>query len=268
MESRILYTARENKPARKFSKKRIWFLLIFLGLLAFLVGAVYLLRLPYWQIKKIEVVSPGVLTSQEVRAKIEDFLGGRLLFFLPRSSFFLFKANSLAAVLERDFPQIELLSFQKKFPDSLAAGVKERELFGIFCNEECVYIDKQGFAYDSAPNSSGSLLIKIKSDVAPAKIGSTVLDAGLMNEFLLISSGVGKASGVKVIAYEFSSKVSSEIKAETSEGFKIIFKRAGNFENSFRALKTVLEQEIKDKRLQLEYIDLRFGNKVFYRFKK
>lgn len=267
MEGRILYTARETRPVKKISKNRIWFLLVFFGLTAFLIGGVYLLRLSYWQIKKVEVGSSGVLTPQEIKAKVYYFMGGRILFFLPRSSFLLFDSSSLAAVLQKDFPQIESLSIQKKFPDYLGVAVKERELFGIFCNEECVYIDKQGFAYDSAPNSSGSLLVKVRSDVARARVGSTVVDAALMNDFLLISSGVGKASGAKAIAYEFSAKIPSEIKVETSEGFKIIFKRSGDFENTFRALKTVLEQEIKDKRSQLEYIDLRFGNKIFYRFK-
>lgn len=266
--SRILYTARETKPVKKISKKRIWFLLVFFGLTAFLIGGVYLLRLSYWQIRKVEVGSSGVLTPQEIKAKIDDFLPGKILYFLPRSSFLLFSSSGLAAILQEDFPQIESLSIQKKFPDSLGVTVKERELFGVFCNEECVYIDKKGFAYDSAPSSSGSLLVKIKSDAARAQVGSTVVDSTLMNDFLLLFAGVGKASGVKAIAYEFSVKIPSEIKVETSERFKLIFKRGGDFEKAFRALKTVLEQEVKDKRSQLEYIDLRFGNKVFYRFRK
>lgn len=267
MESRILYTARDSKRVGKISKKKIWFLLVLFGLIALLVGSVYLFRMPRWQIKKVEVGSFGNLAPQEIKAKVDDFLLGRILFFLPRSSFFLFDSGGLASVLQKDFPQIESLSIQKRFPDYLGVIVKERELFGIFCNEECVYIDKQGFAYDFAPSSSGSLLVKIKSDAVRAKIGSTVLDADLMREFLLIFSGISKAGGIRAVAYEFSSKIPSEIKVETNEGFKIIFKRGGDFGNAFRALKTVLEQEVKEKRSQLEYIDLRFGNKVFYKFR-
>lgn len=268
MEGRILYTARDTKfSKKKISQKEIWILLILTGLVAILGGAIYFLRLSYWQIKKVEVGSSGVLAPQEIKARIDYFLGGRILFFLPRGSFLLFSSSGLASVLQKEFPQIESVAIQKEFPDYLRVVVKERELFGIFCNEGCVYIDKQGFAYDYAPGSSGSLLIKIKSDAAEARIGSTVLDAGLISEFLLISSGVSKVSGAKVIVYEFSFKVPSEIKVETSEGFKIVFKRGGDFESSFRILQTVLQQEIKEKRPRLDYLDLRFGNKVFYKFK-
>lgn len=269
MDGRILYTARDTKSSKKkISKKEVWILLILAGLVAFFVGVVFSFRLPYWQIKKVEVVSSGVLTPQEIRVKIDDFLLGKILFFLPQSSFFLFSSSVLASVLQKEFPQIEAASVKKEFPDSLRVVVKERELFGIFCNEECVYIDKHGFAYDYAPSSFGSLLIKIKSDAAQALVGSTVIRPDLMNEIVFLSSEIGKISGIRAAGYELFSKVSSEIKMETSEGFKIFFKRGGNFENTFRVLKTVLEREIKGKRSQLEYIDLRFGNKVFYKFKK
>ncbi len=235
--------------------------------MAFFAGAVYLLRLPYWQIKKVEIGGLEILDPQEVRVKIDNFKSGLILFLLPRSSFLLFNSESLASLLRQEFPRVESVLVRKVFPDSLEIKLKERELFGIFCNEECVYIDKQGFAYDYAPISSGFLFIKIKSDAAEARIGSTVLEPDLMNEIVFLSSEVGKISGIRAVGYELFSKISSEIKMETSEGFKILFKRGDNFANAFRVLKTVLEQEIKDKRAQLEYIDLRFGNKVFYRFR-
>lgn len=268
MDGRILYTARDTKSSKKkISKKEVWILLVLTGFVAIFGGAIYFLRVPYWQIKKVEVGSSGVLTPQEIKAKIDYFLEGRILFFLPRSSYLLFNSSGLASVLQKEFPQIESLSVQKKFPDYLGVAVKERELFGVFCNDECVYIDKQGFAYDYAPSSSGSLLIKIKSDATKAQVGSTMVEPSLLNELFLLSFGVSKIAGLRAIAYEFFSRIPSEIKMETDNGFKIFFKRGDNFANAFRVLKTVLEQEVKEKRLQLEYIDLRFGNKVFYRYK-
>ena len=110
-------------------------------------------------------------------------------------------------------------------------------------------------------------MLKLKSDAAEPQIGTIVLDQDLMNDLILLSAGLEKVAGIRPIAYEFLSKISSEIKVETNDGFKIIFKRGGDFNKSLQALKTVLEQEVKGKRSQLEYIDLRLGNKVFYKFR-
>jgi hypothetical protein len=40
-----------------------------------------------------------------------------------------------------------------------------------------------------------------------------------------------------------------------------------DYSRVFSVLKTVLENEIKDKAKDIDYIDLRFGNKVFYKYK-
>ena len=288
MEGRILYTVRDNKKSKKRIPARvIWIWVVFLSLVFLLAGAVYLLRLPYWQIKKVEIKGLVIVDPADINTKVNNFISGRKFFLLPQSSYLLFNSNDLALLLKQDFPRLEQVLVKKTLPDSLEVVVKERELFGVFCSSpqdlenkiwegKCVYIDKTGFAYNAAPVSSGSLLLKIKSDAAEARVGAILLDQDLMNDFMLLSEGLEKVAGIRPVAFEFFSQISSEIKVETSGGFKILFKRGDNFENAFRVLKTVLEQEIyphtfgsvgvKGKRAQLEYIDLRFGNKVFYRF--
>lgn len=281
MEGRILYTPRDyKKPVKKdFSQKKIWFWAIFFGLAIIITGSVYLLNLSYWQIKKVEIKGLVVLDSAEVKSKIDNFISGQRFSLLPQSSYPLFNSNELALLLKQGFPRLEQVVVNKIFPDALEVNFKERELFGVFCSSpqifqeetgdsQCVYIDKNGLAYEPAPVSSGSLLLKVKSDAGEVGVGSLVLEKSLLDDVIFLAGELEKIIGLKPAVFEILSKVSSEIKVETNEGFKIIFKRGGDFETSFRALKTILEQEIKDKRSQLEYIDLRFGNKVFYRFKK
>lgn len=268
MEGRILYTVHDNKKSRRRnSAKKIWVWVVLFSFIAILASAVYLLKLPYWQIKKVKVDGSVVLDQDEIKSKVNDFVSVRKFFLFPQGSYPLFDANNLALLLKQKFPRLEQVLIRKIFPDLLEVVVKERELFGVFCRQECVYIDKSGFAYESAPVSSGSLLLKIKSDVAEAGVGSTVLEPDLMNDFISLSDGLEKVLGIRPAAYEFLSKVSSEIKVETNDGLKIIFKRNDDFENALRVLKTVLEQEVRNKRSRVEYIDLRFGNKVFYKFR-
>jgi len=53
---------------------------------------------------------------------------------------------------------------------------------------------------------------------------------------------------------------------------EIIFKSNSNFQNIAENLETALtadplQSELKNKYSSLQYIDLRFGNKVYYKFK-
>ena len=72
---------------------------------------------------------------------------------------------------------------------------------------------------------------------------------------------------LNVIGYQLFSKIPGEIRVTVSDGFKIYFNRDDDLENAFVVIKTVLEEEIKEKRSRLDYIDARFGNKVFYKLR-
>ena len=52
----------------------------------------------------------------------------------------------------------------------------------------------------------------------------------------------------------------------TLDGWRVLANNQNNPNDLFINLTAVLD-EIKDKRQNLDYIDLRFGNKVFYKFK-
>lgn len=275
MNDRILYTVREPKRlTKKTSRKSFWILGTFILITSLGVALVYALRLPFWKIQKIELSGLETLGQEEIKIQINESFKGQYAFFLPRNSFFLFSPTSLADVLKSEFPRIKTATVEKKFPDLLKISIKERQLFGVFCNtittststSPCAYIDKTGFAYETAPNSSGSLFIKIKSDAPEARAGAKI-DPQLMNEILYLGGKLKKGADLETIDYEFYSKNPRELKVKTSDGFKIIFMRDSDWEKTIHALKTVLNQEIKEKRQRLDYIDLRFGNKVFYKLR-
>lgn len=275
MNDRILYTAREPKRRiQHHSKKFFWFSFCAILLILLMAVFVYVLRMPNWRIQEIELSGLKVLGAEEVKVKIKETIGGEYIYFLPRNSFFLLNTASLADFLRGGFPRIETVAVDKKFPDLLRVSVKERQPFGIFCNLvatstpvlPCVYVDRTGFAYETAPSSSGSLFIKIKSNLPEARVGEKI-DPQLMDEILSLGEQLKKRIDLEAVDYEFYSNNPRELKVKTSDGFKVIFMRGEDWNKVFHALKTVLNQEIKEKRSRLEYIDLRFGNKVFYRYK-
>ena len=53
----------------------------------------------------------------------------------------------------------------------------------------------------------------------------------------------------------------------TQEGWKIILNDKNEPRSAYLNLITALDANIKDKRAKLDYIDLRLGNKIYFKYK-
>ena len=275
--SRIVYTPRDLKRRRRsFSKKGFFIFLIVCGVIGVVVGVGYLLRIPRLQITKISVDGVSTLTRDEVVAVIHSGFEGNYFGVLPRTNFFLVRSGRVAEELVQAFPVIRSIQVTKTFPDRMGITIVERTLWGIACNDlqavpdktpECAYIDDSGFAYERSPASYGSLIIRVRNDLEHEAVPGQLLEPSFVTDAIAMRTAVERTIGARIVTYEFSSKLPREITLETAEGFKIIFPRGVDIDATATVLKRVFEQEIKNKRSRLDYVDVRFGNKVFFKLK-
>lgn len=134
----------------------------------------------------------------------------------------------------------------------------------IFCSDTCFYVDGKGILSESAPRFSENPLPEIVIDgVSNIKLGARIMEE----------------AAVKFISVFFSNIKSADAEPArieaTGNGAKIILKEGWHvlvyFDTSPEEiadnLKLLLDQKIKEKRRELEYIDMRFPNKAFYKFR-
>lgn len=281
--SRVIYAPRETRaglfkkrqwgkqrgPARagKFSRIKLF---IALGIIILLLGGVfYIIRLPKFQLSEIEFQGLTALSSEELKDTMFRLTEGVYLFAIPRRALFFISPSRLGERLKKEYPRIEDVEISRRFPNRLWVVIKERIPWAIFCVEgkSCAYIDSTGFAMEESPDTQGSLIRKINALSGAFEIGDRALDPLLMDKLLMLGERTERTLESKVVKYEVEHPSAKEVKLYVDEGFYLIFLRDDDFDNAFRVLKKILEGEIKGKRAQLEYIDLRFGNKVFYKFK-
>lgn len=274
MASRIVYIPRDEKRRRPGKKPRLKAIFGSGAAVLSLAGVSWALLNPAWQIAAIEVSGNETLASAEIKHSLLGTIAGNYAVVFPRQSFFLASATSIESALVRDFPKIKRVEVKKIFPDRMSVVVEERSLWGIACNDllqkevtDCVYVDTTGFSTEHSPASRGSLILKIKTDNYDMRPGIQILAPALVETMLSIGRGVKDIVGSDVVAFEVPLKIAGELRAETREGFKIFFDLDRDIEPQFKVLKTVLEKEIKERRPLLLYIDLRFGNKVFFKLK-
>ncbi len=279
---RILYGTPPKKSKHKIPHRI--FLVFFIFFLAFgaaLWGVIYIFRYPAWQIRHIEVTGTETLDSELLTDALRRELSGHFLFIIPKGSFFVAHTGPLSRTLAGRFLKIQSLSLAKYFPDTLRVRVVERRLWGIFCNNfssespetseenaSCAYLDTAGYAFESAPDSQGALIIKIRSDGARPDAGREVVPSHAAQKMQDAARGLRERFGVEVIGYELISKLPSEFRVLTDGGFRIYFNFDDDLENTFRVLKALWEEEVRDKKDRLLYIDARFGNKVFYKLRQ
>jgi len=272
MHNKIVYIPHEDRKTKQAHKGMPHFWFFAIPAILTVLAAIILLLLPYLRISHIEVILSGnTLSLEEIEREAALFFTGNYAGIVPRNLIFLASMDSVSYHLKNKFSHAEKVTTAKKYPHTLRISVAERDFFGIFCNEQkCAFLDKNGFAYNEAPNSSGYLIVKIRSDVKEFSIPSRVMEKELMDKMISLAEGLKKSMGEEAVEYEIFNEIPDEIRVRTASGFSIWLKHDDDddFPNVFKILKIILEQEIKERKSELEYIDLRFGNKVFYKFKK
>src|SRR3989338_7956712 len=293
-QSRILYTPiQEKRKSRLRARRSIFLSLGILTALGTTAAIIYVLQMPYFQINSIKISGLVSLDELEIRHKISVLLDEKMGIFFQRKSFFFLQSERVESGLKSVFPRIAAVSAAKIFPQELSVKISERNLWGIYCNDfkietspeeritgenikaqaietkvaTCAYTDDTGFAYESAPASSGSLLLKIHGD-GELKITSQAISSEFVVKMREFSEMLKNTLGMEIVGFEFSFQIQREFRALTSDGFSLWINRDDDFAGVIKVLKTVLDEEIKDRRAELEYADLRFGNKVFYRYRQ
>ena len=291
-QNRIIYIpAQKRRASRSIHSGRMRrFIILCLAGISALAGIFLLVYDARLRISAIEVLGVQTLDQTKIKEAAEESLSGKTVLLFPRNSFFLVQTSAVREDLEKKFPKIETANVEKEFPNTLRVEIRERTPWGIFCarafalsediatssasapqedviaEKTCAYIDQTGYGYLRAPFPSGALIARVLSDTKDFSLPGRILDASTMDIFMRFQTYALDTLGARVIGFMYSEKIPSDIRAETSEGFVILFRRDDDLPSVFAVLKKVLDREIGKKRSALEYIDARFGNKVFYKW--
>lgn len=263
------YKVKRRKSITKllFKSRLFWLailLLIFLGTIFYFIFFSLI-----FQIKEIKISGNQKVQTQD----IENFLYQRInqkLLFLRTKSIFLINLGRIQRNFLETFPQVEKIDLKRKLPSTIIAAVHERQNIGIWCqeNNECFLIDKMGVIFERTvwEDNSENMILMIRSDDSPELfLGKQVIEEAKMKSILKIQENLG--TNFKIISKEFFLKA-DRINVKIAEGWEIYFSLKEDLEWQLVKLKAALEKEIPpDKRANLEYIDLRFGNFAPFRYK-
>ena len=130
----------------------------------------------------------------------------------------------------------------------------------------CFFIDESGYIYNRAPDFSGPVFMRYYGlATGDAPLRSQYLPADTFRAIAIFLTNVRRLSFepeafVLADAYDFE--------LHLKKGPRILFARNSDFATVLENLQSVLDADVvKGKINTLDYIDLRFGNKVYFKEK-
>lgn len=269
-----------RKPYRMKRKKSIFknrffwlgiFILFTIGIITYLV-----IFSPVFQVKEIKIAGNEKVPKEDLEDFIWENIDKKILIF-PTKSIFLANLQEIEKNLLEKFPKISQANLKRQFPDILILGIQERQPLFIFCKdpELCFYLDEGGVIFDPVQNNISNEVEEISEMEPFLKIKDVRSQEMNLGEKIITDDLLG---GIKEIILELRGNLGispkeltlfeERVEIQTTQGFGIYFNSKEDILNQLQNLNLVLEKEIPpESRENLEYIDLRFGNKVYYKYK-
>ncbi|MFQ5541157.1 MAG: cell division protein FtsQ/DivIB, partial [Candidatus Paceibacteria bacterium] len=237
---------------------------------ALLSGGIIGLRQPEVNIQTVTVRGTHYANEQILRHLINNALAGHYLFFIPKTSTFLYPRQAI----ERDalalFPAVESLDIRRDSFTALSVFVLERKTDALWCHSfastsPCYLMDETGVVFEKTDTRYESLI----TYTGPMGAGSP-LGAAFMS---------GDYPALRVFVHDIeraTGRTARTVSLDEHEDITVMFGEGGELRYARKDASDALLQNIASvfasSRFrsddELEYADFRFGNKVYVKFRE
>lgn len=243
-------------------------------LVVFLIILVYVMVYSkFFKINAISIHGVKTLEYEKVEEVLSDFLKERFFGIVPRSNFLFLTEDSVSDLLTQEFKKVKKVRIEKKYPDDIGVYLTERDSLLLWClSSGCYMIDEDGRAYEKVGNESLSVseddLIRLQ-DISNKDVseGDYVLKSEYTDFVLSVKNELWNNFGL-CVSNEFStsSRLAEEVIIEVVDGWDLYLDSTIPIEKSINTLKLFFDESMNtDELVDLEYVDLRIEDKIFYK---
>lgn len=263
-----------------FTGKIKWFIAIFI----FLVISLYFFnKTNYLMIDNIEIIGNEYISQQDIKEIVNQQMGEKRLLFFNQNNLIFFSKKAAKASLASHF-FFDNININKKYPETLVIKVEEKISSLIWSNNSGkYYLDLEGnvirqITADNLVISEGEgdtevIRSEINSgrypviqDQSNSEIitGQPILAKDRIDFIIELTKKIKSQADFSISYYTLASPSINYITLITDEGWLVHFSFENQISNQINLLFSLLYQKIDD-RSKLEYIDLRFGDKIFWK---
>ena len=269
---------RNTLGERRKKIRRVKAVALVTGIILFFSLVAWGSRLPRLMISDSVISGNGTIPSATVKSEIQNFLAGTYFSLVPRDNILVYPKSKIVNGLIASFPRIQSVAMRID-GTTLKVQIKERKPFALWCGEEsspehvatssCYFLDKDSYMYASAPDFTGHVFFKYFGTPALASSGSDAVGGTYMdkNEWEAVQSLIEGLGTMDLIPVSLGRLNDTDFALTLDGGTKIIFSHDQNLASVLDNLRSVIDAEPFNGTLDpsLEYIDLRFGDRVYYK---
>lgn len=306
--ARAARTAQSRKYFLEKRHRRIKLLMLIILIILLLGISIYFLFFSqFFQIKDenvkiIKINNNNLISEQELRNIIHPLINEKL-FLLSRGNIVLFKTGRLTEIMKKD-SRIAFFKVEKRWPNSLIVEIGESQPVALLVSlgddrpyylnsrGQVIHVSAQDFATPEGRSNNPSFTTpegRYSNNIAlmtldPDKEEKTFLpvfydqtsinldDSSyiklLKSVLTLIKSDILAQNEIRVNSVKISEQAGIfEVEIITLEGWRVLINSEADFEQQITNLGLVLREKIENRE-NLEQIDLRFGEKIFYKLKE
>lgn len=244
--------------------KVLWFV----GSLAVLGGVIYtLVYSPLFRLSKIAVSGATVSDPVRIQATAAQLLAGYEYLVVPKDYFLSANLAGVKNSLLASFPNLLSVDVKKSF-SKLTIEVSERQpTYRLIIGDKSYLLDQAGVGLRDAAAGEGDALIALKQDDAVFTAGKRIIDANWIKAAFDLHKYFATQIGIRDQLYRFDLK-NEDIETVTTEGWYAVVDPLMDVNEQLKSLSSALLGKFNSaERKKLLYIDIRFGDKIYYKWK-
>jgi len=260
-------THKKIKKERSVLHKQIIVGVVILFCVSLLVtGTWYGTRIESLQVTQVAVVGGFTIPHSEIEEKVRERLSGEYFLLIPHSFQSLYPRQAIIENI-KSIPRIKNVHVELTEGQTVAVAFEEYRPGALWCLEhtaqECLFLDETGFAFAQAPTLTGSAFVRyVDLNHTPAK-----KEQAFDPEFMTQTKQFTKllADNLDLYVTHVEKIQDLDIEYKVSGGGVLKVSQLVSVEDSFNNLKAILNSEdfIHLQNGAFQYIDLRFGDKIF-----
>lgn len=250
---------------RKKKRQRIMVGILFVLILSVCGALVASTHLPSLTIRAVTIEGADGIRP-DVEKLVDAFIARERSRILARANLLLFPETSLEQTLLDTFPRLERVDVRVSYliNPALAVTLAERKPAYMWCGDSCFVMDASGFVFGFVQDYPGMQYPAFKGvfDQNATPIGNTFAP-DILPDAARAYEALGKA-GYAVI---YARVAGDEVVYRLAEGFEVRSVASRLPELKATVSLALASEALRGKRSELEYVDVRFKNRVYYRFK-
>ncbi len=216
-------------------------------------------------VKYVEVRGSQLSSASEIETMIYAQTEEKRIFVLQQNRLLVFSSEDFKAKVLESYP-IQNVTLVKKLPSTLIVELQEKQAAAVWLEAEQYYLLDAG-AEIINPGSAQELGVPIIRNNGLPKINGQKVDiepSVISTASQIFSNFSTRFSWISVKELAVSNEARTLILA-SNKGPMIYFNTSEAVEPQLMRLDTLLQSELRSRFEKLSYIDLRFGDKLYYK---